>query len=146
MGKIAKELFKFNVNLLKGMSAEKFEKINNLIERMKSIEMNRRPICNEILQEKALWAIELSDIKEDNEFKSIISQSDNVSIKDNFISYYIKYKNNFCNNKIVKDDRTYHFQTEDENEVEVLIRCKEAALEKEFDNNCIQSASMEDQN
>lgn len=40
---------------------------------------------------------------------------------------------------LVSYNRTYHFQAEDENEMEawtsVLINCKEGALKKEFDNN-----------
>ncbi len=66
----------------------KYLKLFELSERMTSSLKNRRPNCDEILFEKHLWSLNLTELQNDSEFKSKEMQfSDNI-----FYSHFIKMK------------------------------------------------------
>jgi len=66
----------------------KYSKLLELTDRMVAPQKNKRPNCEDILSEKDLWSLDLSDLKSEYEFNSKkMKYSDDV-----FHSRFIKVK------------------------------------------------------
>jgi hypothetical protein len=54
---------------------------------------NKRPTCEQLLNDKSQWALNMSDIQNDSMFKKFKNQSISESLmKNNFCNYFIKIK------------------------------------------------------
>jgi hypothetical protein len=72
-----------NNNLLK----DKYKNVIQCIQDMVSANKNSRPDCEQLLNNKSLWALSVTDIQNDLMFKKF----KNLSISESLI------ENNFCN-------------------------------------------------
>jgi hypothetical protein len=72
------------------------EKYNNVIKSIRDmmlLMMNVRPTCEQLLNNKSLWALSISDIQNDLMFKKFKNLSTSESlIENNFCNYFIKMK------------------------------------------------------
>ncbi len=72
------------------------EKYNNVIKsicEMMSAKKSVRPTCEQLLNNKSLWALSMSDIQNDLMFKKFKNLSISESLtKNNFCDYFIKMK------------------------------------------------------
>ncbi len=72
------------------------EKYNNVIKSicdMMSPMKTMRPTCEQLLNNKSLWALNMSDIQNDLMFKKFKNLSISESLmKNNFCDYFIKMK------------------------------------------------------
>jgi serine/threonine protein kinase len=83
--------------------ANKYSKLFELTERMVAPQKNKRPNCDEILLNKDFWSFSLSQLKNDDEFKS----KEMVFSDDIFHSHFIRVKSelplNFSALEIIKN-------------------------------------------
>ncbi len=74
------------------------EKYNNIIRSicdMMSPIKSMRPTCEQLLNNKSLWALSVSDIQNDSMFEKLKNLSISESLmKNNFCNYFIKMKIN----------------------------------------------------
>ncbi len=72
------------------------EKYNNVIKsicEMMSLMKSKRPTCDQLLNNKSLWALSVSDIQNDSMFEKFKNLSISESLmKNNFCNYFIKMK------------------------------------------------------
>ncbi len=60
---------------------------------MMSAMKNMRPTCEQLLNDKDLWALNINDIQNDSTFKKFKNLSiSELLIENNFCSYFIKIK------------------------------------------------------
>jgi hypothetical protein len=78
-----------NNNLLK----DKYKNVIQCIQDMVSANKNSRPDCEQLLNNKSLWALSVTDIQNDLMFKKFKNLSISESlIENNFCNYFIKMK------------------------------------------------------
>ncbi len=72
---------------------EKYNNVTKSICDMMSVMKNMRPTCEQLLSNKSLWALSMSDIQNNLIFETIKNQSISESLmKSNFFNYFIKMK------------------------------------------------------
>jgi len=67
---------------------DKYSNLFELTERMTTTQIKKRPNCDEILLQKHLWSLNLTELQNDREFKS----NEMVFSDDIFHSHFIKMK------------------------------------------------------
>ncbi len=74
---------------------EKYKNVIKLIHEMMSSIKSKRPTCEQLLNNKSLWALSVSDIQNDSMFEKFNNLSISESLmKNNFCNYFIKMKIN----------------------------------------------------
>ncbi len=78
------------------MIKQKTSKLREIKNQMLSYEKSLRPDCQQILNESSEWVLSLNDMKNDNEFKQIITNKNKMqSLEKCFHSFFIQQKCDF---------------------------------------------------
>jgi hypothetical protein len=91
--------YSFDENLL---NSSKYNKLKRIFTEMKSINIEIRPDCDQILRSKQFWAIDFNEFKNDIQLKEYSEvQSIDESFHKYFIQQKLKYNKNVSNLSLV---------------------------------------------
>jgi hypothetical protein len=91
--------YSFDENL---SNSSKYNKLKRMFNEMKSINIEIRPDCDQILRSKQFWAIHFKEFKNDIQLKEYSEvQSIDESFHKYFIQQKLKYNKNKSNNSLI---------------------------------------------